>query len=79
MFDSGYDIADNVDDLDIGRVHRRVHLVGSSGHEVLNQDHECSLQVRKLKQKKKKKRRSMNQRKRKMASPGDEAPPEDEG
>ena len=69
---------DNFDDIDnVGRPSRRVHLDGESGLEMLNEDQDDSRHVKKLKKKKKKKKgRAANRRKR-MASPGEEAPPED--
>ena len=70
LFDSG--CHDGGNEIDIGHVHRRIHLDGSSGDEVLSHDRECSHQIKKLKKKKKKRRRrrrSMSQKKRKMASP----------
>ena len=64
----------NFDDLDqVGRSFRRVHLDGESGFEVSNHDHDDSRHVKKLK---KKKGKAANRRRR-MASPGEEAPPED--
>ena len=66
---------DGFDDIDnLGRPSRRVHLDGESGLEMLNDDQDDSQHVKKLK--KKKKGRAANRRKR-MASPGEEAPPED--
>ena len=63
------------DDLDeVGRPSRRVHLDGESGLEMLSKDQSDSQHVKKLK--KKKKGRTANRR-RQMASPGEEAPPED--
>ena len=68
---------DNFDDIDeIGRPSRRVHLDGESGLEMLNEDQNDFQHVKKLKKKKKKKGRAANRRKR-MASPGEEALPED--
>ena len=68
---------DNFDDIDeIGRPSRRVHLDGESGLEMSNEDQNDFQHVKKLKKKKKKKGRAANRRKR-MASPGEEALPED--
>ena len=64
-----------LDDIDdVGRSSRRVHLDGQSGLETSNEDQNCSRHVKKLK--KKKKGRAANRRKR-MATPGEEDPPED--
>ena len=68
----GFNELDDIDD--VGRSSRRVHLDGESGLETLNEDQNSSRHVKKLK--KKKKGRAANRRKR-MASPGEEAPPED--
>ena len=68
---------DNFDDLDeIGRTSRRVYLDGESGLEVSNDSQDDSQRVKKLKVKKKKK---AGNRRRKMASPGEEVPSDDEG
>ena len=77
LLEGEHDSEDNFDDLDdVGRVHRRVHLDGASGFEVLNEDQEHPHKVKKLKKKKKKKkkRKSMNQWRKRMASPGEEVP-----
>ena len=69
------DSPDNFDDLDeIGRTSRRVHLDGESGLEMSNNGQDDSQHVKKLK--KRKKGRAANRRRR-VASPGEEAPPED--
>ena len=68
---------DNFDDLDgIGRTSRRVYLDGESGFEVSNDSQDDSQRVKKLKVKKK---RKAGNRRRKMASPGEEVPSDDEG
>ena len=76
------DSEDNVDNLDdVGRTSRRVHLDGAGGFEVLNEDQDGSHRIKKpkkKKKKKKKKRKSLNQRRR-MASPGEEVPPDEGG
>ena len=75
LLERSQDGFDNFDDLDeIGRTSRRVHLDGESGLEMLNEDQNDSQHVKKLK--KKKKGRAANRRRR-IASPGEEAPPED--
>ena len=68
---------DTFDDLDeIGRTSRRVYLDGESGFEVSNDSQDDSQRVKKLKVKKK---RKAGNRRRKMASPGEEVPSDDEG
>ena len=69
------DNINNFDDLDeIGRTSRRVHLDGESGLEMSINDQGDSQHVKKLKRKKK--GRASNRRKR-VASPGEEAPHDD--
>ena len=69
------DNINNFDDLDeIGRTPRRVHLDGESGLEMSINDQGDSQHVKKLKRKKK--GRASNRRKR-VASPGEEAPHDD--
>ena len=76
LLEKDHDSKDNFDDLDdVGRTSWRVHLDGASGFEVLNEDQDGSHHIKKLK---KKKRKSLNQRRR-MASPGEEAPPDEDG
>ena len=71
------DCIDNFDDLDeIGQKSRRVYLDGESGFEVSDDDQGDSQHVKKLKVKKK---RKAGNRRRKVASPGEEVPSDDEG
>ena len=76
LLEKDHDSENNFDDLDgVGRTSRRVHLDGEIGFEVLNEDQDGSHHIKKLK---KKKRKSLNQRRR-MASPGEEVPPGEDG
>ena len=72
VFKDGFD---NLDDIDeVSRPSRRVHLDGESGFEVSSKDRNDSRHVKKLKKKKKGKAADLRKR---MASNGEEAPPED--
>ena len=83
LLEHAQDDFNELDDIDdVGRSTRRVHLDGESGLETLNEDQKSSRHVKKLKKKKKKKKRKKKKgravsRRKRMASPGEEASPED--
>ena len=75
LLECAHDDFNELDDIDdVGRPSRRVHLDGESGLEMSTEEQNSSRHVKKLK--KKKKGRAVSRRKR-MASPGEEASPED--
>ena len=80
LLEKGYDSKDELDDINVRRPSRRIHLDGESGLEVSNEDQDDRCHVKKLKskKKKKKKKRAVN-RPRRTASPGEELPPDDDG
>ena len=77
LLEKGYDSKDELDDINVRRPSRRVHLDGESGLEVSNEEQDGCHHVKKLKSKKKKKRAVT--RRRRTASPGKELPPDDDG
>ena len=77
LLERGHEADDDIDDFEVKRPSRRIHLDGESGLEISNEDQDGRYHVKKLKSKKKKKRVVNGQGR--TASPGEELPPDDDG